>query len=65
MMDQEINVSTKRRGRPATGKGFTIGVRLQPDALAWLDAEREKIDPIPSRPEMVRLILSQAKGKGE
>lgn len=34
-------------------------VRLQPDLLTWLDAEREKLDPVPSRPEMVRRYLEQ------
>lgn len=66
MMKQEKTVlAQKRRGPAPTGKGTQVVVRLQPDALAWLDAERGKIDPVPSRPEMVRLILSQAKGKNE
>lgn len=36
-------------------------VRLQPDLLAWLDAERAKFDPAPSRPEMIRSILERVK----
>lgn len=37
-------------------------VRLQPDVLEWLDAERAKLDPEPTRPEMVRRVLDQYKG---
>ena len=44
--------------RPTTGKGAQAVVRFQLDALAWLDAEREKFDPPPSRREMVRRILA-------
>lgn len=61
MADQEKNVSTKSRGRPATGKGFTVGVRLQPDLLGWLDAKRAKLDPEPTRPEMIRQIIEHAR----
>lgn len=32
-------------------------VRLQPDLLEWLDAERTKLDPTPSRPEFIRQVL--------
>lgn len=32
-------------------------VRLQPDLLAWLDAERAKLDPEPSRPEFIRQLI--------
>ncbi len=56
-----INVNTKRRGRPATGQGTLIGVRLQPDQLAALDAwiARQK-DVGLTRPEAVRRILAKA-----
>lgn len=37
-------------------------VRLQPDLLTWLDVEREKLDPVPSRPEFIRWVLQQQKG---
>ncbi|WP_420480464.1 hypothetical protein [Cereibacter sphaeroides] len=29
--------------------------------LAWLDEERARLDPVPSRPEMVRVLLEAAK----
>ncbi|RHZ91864.1 ribbon-helix-helix protein, CopG family [Cereibacter sphaeroides] len=62
MSKQEKTITKNRRGRPATGLGILIGVRLQPDLLAWLDEERAKLDPAPSRPEMIRAILERAKG---
>jgi hypothetical protein len=54
-------LAQKRRGRPATGKGLTVGIRLQPDLLDWIDAERAKLDPEPSRPEFIRQIIEKDK----
>jgi len=56
-----INAGRKsRRGRPATGKGVQIGVRLQPDQLAaldrWIEAQPE---PRPTRPEAIRQLLAE------
>ncbi|MCT8328271.1 ribbon-helix-helix domain-containing protein [Albidovulum sediminis] len=62
MTEQEKTITEKRRGRPATGLGTLIGVRLQPDLLAWVDAERAKLDPAPSRPEFIRQLIEAAKG---
>lgn len=50
-------LAQNKRGRPATGKGVQVVVRLQPDLLDWLDAERATLDPEPSRPEMIRRII--------
>lgn len=61
MANQEINDSTKKRGRPATGKGVQVVVRMQPDLLAWIDAERVKIEPQPSRPEFIRQLIEERK----
>lgn len=59
MTDQEKTVLTRKgkRGPAPTGKGTLIGVRLQPDLLDWVDAERAKIDPEPSRPEFIRQLI--------
>lgn len=62
MAKQALNDNTKKIGRPATGKGTLIGVRLQPDLLAWVDAERAKLDPMPSRPEFIRVLIEERKG---
>lgn len=45
------------RGRPATGKGTPVTVRLQPDQLAALDAWIGKQSQPMTRPEAVRRIL--------
>lgn len=59
-MNDAIGVITKKRGRPVTtGKGQLIGVRLQPDQLAVLDAWIAQQQPAPSRPEAIRLILRE------
>ena len=47
----------KKRGRPATGAGHTIGVRLQPDDLQALDQFIESRAASTSRPEAIREIL--------
>lgn len=50
----------KRIGRPPVNS-TSINLRLPPDMLAWLDEERARLDPVPSRPEMVRVLLEAAK----
>ncbi|WP_273303738.1 ribbon-helix-helix domain-containing protein [Sphingomonas ursincola] len=55
-----IRATTKRKGRPATGKGVPISVRLQPDQLAALDAWIEAQGGGISRPEAVRRIIGAA-----
>lgn len=56
-----INGTAKRRGRPATGLGTSINVRLQPDQLAaldrWIDGQDE---PRPTRPEAIRQLVEVA-----
>lgn len=43
----------RRRGRPATGRGETIGVRIHPDQLIALDAYRGDL----TRPEAIRRLI--------
>lgn len=48
----------KSRGRPATGIGTPVQVRLQPDLLSDLDAFIDsEPDPKPSRPDAIRRLL--------
>ncbi|PZO73959.1 MAG: hypothetical protein DI632_13990 [Sphingomonas hengshuiensis] len=51
------NDVTKSRGRPATGKGQPVTVRLKPNQLAaldrWIEAQPE---PRPTRPEALRRL---------
>ena len=57
MTEQEKRLA-KKRGRPATGRGQTIGVRLQPNQIATLDAWIEKLPKPVSRPAAIRAILA-------
>jgi hypothetical protein len=51
----------RSRGRPKTGIGPNIGLRLYPELDAALDAWIAKQpDPRPSRPEAIRRILRGA-----
>jgi hypothetical protein len=51
----------KKMGRPPTGIGKTIGLRLYPameaDLDAWIDAQP---GPKPSKPEAIRRLLAEA-----
>ncbi|GAB1378658.1 hypothetical protein MASR1M49_15040 [Pararhodobacter aggregans] len=50
------------RGRPPV-HSTPINLRLPPDLLAWLDTERAKLDPEPTRPEFIRQVLEERKGQ--
>jgi hypothetical protein len=53
-----ISANGKRRGRPPTGIGKPIGLRLYPDMTARLDAWiAQHADPKPSRPDAIRRLL--------
>ncbi|WP_446660365.1 ribbon-helix-helix domain-containing protein [Blastomonas sp. SL216] len=58
-----IRATTKRKGRPATGKGVPISVRLQPDQLERLDQWIEDDGGRFSRPEAIRQLLEHAWGR--
>lgn len=57
MSGQETLSTRKRRGPAPTGKGVPVGVRLQPDDLAALDAWIAAQADAPSRPEAARRLL--------
>lgn len=46
----------KRMGRPPVNS-TPITLRLAPELLEWVDAQRAKLDPVPSRPEFIRNLL--------
>jgi hypothetical protein len=50
----------RKPGPPATGKGTPVQVRLQPEALAKLDAWRGRQHDEPSRPEAIRRLVEKA-----
>ena len=58
MSTQGKNASQKKRGRPASGRGQTIGVRIHDDLLIALDAWiAAQSDPKPSRPAAIRAFV--------
>lgn len=59
-MNGQEYVLAKKRGRPATGRGQTIGVRMLPAELDPLDAYiARQPDQKPSRPDVIRLALRE------
>jgi hypothetical protein len=56
-MKPPINVIKKRRGRPATGKGTLVGVRLTAFQLGKLDAWIGGQNPSMTRPEAIRAMM--------
>ena len=57
-MAKSINdIPKKKPGRPATGKGEGVLVRLQPSQLAALDTWIAKQDAPLSRPEAIRAMM--------
>lgn len=58
-MARQQTVITKKRGPAPTGKGQLIGVRLQPDQLASLDAWIQHQPDKLSRPEAIRRLAEK------
>jgi hypothetical protein len=71
LMAKSINdIPKKKPGRPATGKGEGVLVRLQPSQLAALDGWIAKQDAPLTRPEAIRAMMETilhilAKDRGE
>jgi hypothetical protein len=62
IMKTSIRVIPKKRGRPkTTGRGVLIGVRMQTDLLARLDAWMASTGA-ESRPEAMRQLLEHGLG---
>jgi hypothetical protein len=56
-MAKSITDTSKSRGRPSTGIGKNVGLRLYPELEAGL-AAYEKAKKVTSRPEAIRQILT-------
>ena len=66
MMTGQEKVITRKQGRPATGRGTLIGVRLQLSNLSTLDSWISgQPDPKPSRPEAIRRLVEKALEAGD
>lgn len=50
---------SKKRGRPATGQGTPVVVRMQPEQLAAVDNWAASEDDVPTRPEAVRRLVAR------
>jgi hypothetical protein len=56
-----MNAIPKKKGRPATGAGIPVQVRLQKDELAALDAFIARQNgPQPTRPAAIRSLMRVA-----
>jgi len=62
MGDERVYDNKKKIGRPATGVGQMIGVRLQRDQLQAVDQWAENEPDKPSRPEAIRRLVKKALG---
>jgi hypothetical protein len=56
MTDQEKRLA-KKRGRPATGRGDTIGVRMLPDQIAAVDVWISRQPTSLKRPAAIRALV--------
>ena len=54
-------IGKRKVGRPPVN-ATPVTVRIAPDLLAWLDAERAKLDPEPTRPEFIRGLIEDRRG---
>jgi hypothetical protein len=54
------NRKKRGRGRPPTGIGNPVGLRLYPALEKQLDEWRKRQDDRPGRPEAIRRLLEQA-----
>jgi hypothetical protein len=63
-MQQDKKIA-KKRGRPATGTGRTVGVRIRPDLSSQIESWRAQQRPIPSEPEAIRRLVEIGLKKGK
>jgi hypothetical protein len=61
-MGRQEKMLAKKRGRPATGRGKTIGVRCHDDLLAGIDEWRRAEPDLPTQAEAIRRLVVQALG---
>ncbi|WP_157971143.1 ribbon-helix-helix domain-containing protein [Pseudogemmobacter bohemicus] len=54
-------IEKRKVGRPAVN-ATPITLRLPPELLAWVDTERAKQTPEPTRPEFIRQVLEERRG---
>lgn len=65
-MEGQHKTLAKKRGRPATGEGLTVGVRCHQPLLDKIDNWRRVQSDIPNRAESIRRLVElglKAKGR--
>jgi hypothetical protein len=55
-----LQPKNQKRGRPRTGIGTPVQVRLRDGLLASLDQWRRKQPDLPNRPEAMRRLIEEA-----
>jgi hypothetical protein len=61
-MGRQEKMLAKKRGRPATGRGKTIGVRCHNGLLESIDKWRRSEPDLPTRAKAIRRLVEQALG---
>jgi hypothetical protein len=61
-MSRQEKMLARKRGRPATGHGKTIGVRCHERLLEAIDEWRRAESDLPTRAEAIRRLVEQALG---
>jgi Arc/MetJ-type ribon-helix-helix transcriptional regulator len=59
-MLMSIEVTPKKRGRPATGKDPATSIRLSPELRAEIDAWSDQQPDRPGRSEAIRRLVEEA-----
>lgn len=60
MKSNLLQPKNRKRGRPPTGEGIPVQVRLKESLLDTIDAWRRRQDDLPTRPEAIRRLIEQA-----
>jgi len=60
MKSNLLQPKNRKRGRPPTGEGVPVQVRLKESLLDTIDAWRRRQDDLPTRPEAIRRLIEQA-----
>lgn len=60
MKSDLLQPKNRKRGRPPTGEGVPVQVRLKETLLETIDAWRRRQADLPTRPEAIRRLIEQA-----
>jgi hypothetical protein len=60
MKSDILQPKNRKRGRPPTGEGIPVQVRLKESLLKSVDTWRRQQEDLPSRPEAIRRLIEQS-----